>query len=421
MLVDAGLVLYCGLMVLLVWRWIVGWRIGGKGWFEFANYCVLLYLLVFALLLYAVYLFIRSALLDEGKATWALLPGWMRPMMLGAPVSACIIFFMCAIQTAQHVSEIRSNRAITKHDRAVQIIALPAVYGVMAMSSLTRMYQLQTETYEEEDVRTRGGGREMTGEEKRQLFISKSETCFWVGDLYEAWALYQFGRLTLELIKASIAKRQHSSEVGVRESVAPLLTAHIAVEALAWLGVTMFLVVCTAQAGWSLYLLTFTSTFTDADWGDYNARMSQFGAAGFVASCGAIYNVHIVESTFHSYFESYRPLLKFITVKVIVSFAFFQKCLFSCLQAFQLTLPDAMQKLVKKVPFLGQILNFNEVEFALFYDSLILYECVAICGMHWWGWSAYEDWYLEDDGAEEAAYPDKEKLPLMLGQTPSNV
>jgi len=403
MLLDAGLVLYIGLLLLGIWRWLSGWRLCGTH-LTYLNYCSLLYALLLVLLVYAVEAFISTALSDGGKAGWNDLPGWLRPIMLGAPAAAVLSVVLSAVQTFQHVKEIRADRAPLKHDRAVQIIALPAVYGVLALNSLARMYQLNSGDYRE-DLKI--GAKARTAEDHQQLYISKSETCFWVGDLYEAWALFQFGKLTLELIRASLFKMQSSDQLDEREKAHALMTAHTAVESIAWLGISLFLIVCILQAGWSLYLLTFTGPFTD--WATYNARAAQFGAAGMVASAGAIYNVHVVESTFHQYFEGYRPLLKFITVKIIVSFAFFQKGIFKVLKALSDTFPKFMQKIIHGCPLLGDILGFSEVRFQLFYDSLILYECILIALLHIWGWSAYEEWYLEEKEVEDAG----EQAPLL--------
>jgi len=398
-MLDAGLVLYVALLFLFIWRWFSGWRLCGA-WLEYANYCALLYFVLVVLLVAAVAEFIQTAAEADPKTAWHGSPDWFKYLIFGAPGAACITIAICGFQTSQHVAEIRSSRATLKHDRAVQIIALPAVYGVMAMNSMTRIFSLTS------GVAFKGQD-EKHHKQIEQLYISKSETCFWVGDLYEAWALYQFGKMTLDLIHSSL-RRSHRSEVGEgSERLNPLLVAHSAVEAIAWLGVMLFLVVCVAQAGWSLYLLTFTGPIED--YTDYNNQVAQFGAAGVVASCGAIYNVHIVESTFHMYFEGYRPLLKFITVKIIVSFAFFQKGIYFCLKAFQATLPGTAQGLISKVPLIGTILDLSENNFELFYDALILYECILIALLHIWGWSAYEDWYLEDNEEDEEG----ERKPLM--------
>merc|ERR1719433_854312 len=89
---------------------------------------------------------------------------------------------------------------------------------------------------------------------KEETFLRKSETCSWVGDFYEAWALYQFAKLTLELIHTAIKNRRRSADPAQVEGAIALLTAYTAVESLAWLGVILFLVVCALQAGWSLWV-----------------------------------------------------------------------------------------------------------------------------------------------------------------------
>jgi len=406
-MLDAGLVLYIGLLALFLWRFLSGWRLCGA-WLEYANYCVLLYVLLLVLLVHAIVLYVRAMCMAGGRAAWGDLPGWLRPIMIAAPIAAVVAYTMCAAQTVRHVNEIRRGAATLRHDRAVQIIALPAVYGVMAMSALTRMYQLKAHSFEDSSV------SKMGDEERKQLFLSKAETCFWVGDLYEAWALYQFGQLTLQLIRSSVHRMRSSGSHEQREAAQALLVAHGAVESIAWLGISLFLGVCLLQAGWSCYLLTFTAPIQDFT--QYNARMSQFAAAGMVASAGAIYNVHVVESTFQEYLKGYRPLLKFITVKIIVSFAFFQRGLFHMFASFQQTLPGMMQTLMDKVPLLGDILRMGEVDFNLFYSSLILYECILIALLHGCAWNAAEPWYADADADDQDVATEKgqdETTPLV--------
>jgi hypothetical protein len=394
---DAGMVVYAGLFVLGIWRSMSMWRLCGNT-LVWANYCVLGYMFFFVLLVIAVWEFLSAALTHGGRTAWGEMPNWMHPFLLGAPLAACISYSLNATQTAQHVNEIRKNNAVLKHDRVVQILALPAVYGVMAMSSLARMYQLFIMQHNEPHS---GGQLEKLARlsrtsELEQLYISRSETCFWVGDLYEAWALYLFGLLTLDLIKESLNRRLRAPERSESDRHEAIV-AYAAVEKIAWLGVTLFLVVCIVQAGWSLYLLTFTNT----DFAVFNTRMSQFRAAGMVASAGAIYNVHTVESTFHTELATYRPLLKFITVKIIVSLAFFQRQTISILKVIQATLPGMVQHIVRALPLLGDLMDMSEVHFSMFYDALILYECILISVLHWWGWSAYEDWYLNASDEDE--------------------
>lgn len=411
-MLDSGLILYLSLLVLLAWRLISGWRCCGK-WLEYVNYCVLLYTLLLFLLVYAVVWFGKAALSNSGKNGWDQLPTWMRFLVIGAPFAVFVAFGICVLQTGEHVMKIRKNEAGCFHDRAVQIILLPAVYGTMSMSSLTRLYQLVAQDFSSDGATD---AEIEAYEASEDLALAKSETCFYVADLYEAWALYQFGQLTLELIRNSIKKMSDTTNQNERDKADALLVAHNAVESLAWLGVTLFLVVCVLQAGWSLYLLTFTSPWDD--WDSYNEMMYNFKAAGYVASCAAIWNVHIVESKFHCHLEQYRPFLKFITVKVIVSIAFLQKGVLYILEAIQSTLPSAAQTLCTKVPIFGDILAFSDNEFELFYSAVILYECVFIALLHWWAWSAEEEWYAEEDTEEKGAGEDSERRPLLAHSSP---
>merc|ERR1719498_1298283 len=108
----------------------------------------------------------------------------------------------------------------------------------MGLSSMTRMYTYFGSKWEHSE-----------GDEGKEILhrsLSRSETCFWVGDLYEAWALYQFGLLTLDVIKANIEAGEQKGELEER-AAARSLRGHIkAVESLVWLGVIGFVLVCVA-------------------------------------------------------------------------------------------------------------------------------------------------------------------------------
>jgi len=420
---DEGMILYGGLLFLVMWRFLSGWRCCGKR-MQFTNYCALLYMLLVVLIVYSVVIFSTCALSSAGKNHWSSLPSWMRPFLIGAPFACLFVFGLAGVQTAQHVEKIFKNEATERHDRAVQIIALPAVYGTMCLSAMARCYQ--TISSGELDYGEIVTGSNVTNVTAANVFaqkisdiestvVARSDICFFVGDLFEAWALYQFGQLTLDLIRSSIGRGTSDTDPREREKAQALLHAHSAVESLAWLGVTLFLVVCILQAGWSIYLLTFTDI--SSDWTSYDSQMNCFTAAGAVASCAAIWNIHIVERDFHKYLDSYAPLLKFITVKIIVSFAFFQKGIVYVLEAIDDTMPTAIQSLSSKIPIVGDILNFSDSEFLLFYSALLLYECVLITLLHWWAWSAEEEWYTEcvSEGEEKECEDLEERRPLLTG------
>jgi len=424
-------VVFLGLQALVIWRFfawtfcgeMVGQLVGKR--MEYFNYTVLLYLLLLAMMLYALsvyfdavawmryslaYAAYRWAHAEEGETKEPRPPRgsshasstlWLTPFCLGSLVSVVATFSSTVYQTWTHLARIRQNRATVEHDRAVQVIALPAVYGVMVLSSMVGMTQLLQ-------------SGEASNEKARLLALSKSEACFRVGDLYEAWVLFQFGKLTLELIMSSIKKQECSPEEETRAAAKGLLVAHQAVESLMWLGTWMFVVVCVLQSGWSFYVLN----FTEQDPESFESTNSKFTAAGMVASAAAIWNVHTVESTYYSYLEGYSPHIKFISVKILVSFAFFQRGLFYSLDAFHKTLPRLMSNLLVNMPCIGDVLLFSEVEFELFYSSLLLYEILFVAVLHLWAWGADEPWYAEADaqnmlhgGGAEAVCPASEPDP----------
>mmetsp|Transcript_18652 Transcript_18652/g.33351 ORF Transcript_18652/g.33351 Transcript_18652/m.33351 type:complete len:444 (-) Transcript_18652:114-1445(-) len=373
-LLDGGLVLYIGLLVLFVWRFLFSWRCCGR-WLQYANYCSLLLLLLMTMMGYDLYMFIRAALSKSGKSQWEEMPSWLRPFILCAPAISVLTFCMASFQTFQHVEKIKDDSAVLRHDRAVQIILLPLVYCTTAMTSLSRLYKVIIAPEVEE--------------EESQLQLLKAETCIMVGDLYEAWALYQFGKLTLELIESSIAKQGLSEREEERAAARALMVAHTAVESLAWVGILSFLVVCVLQSGWSLWILTFIPADTQVS--AYAEASEQFTAAGFLASCAAIYNVFIVESTFHHFLAAYSPWLKFLTVKFLVSFAYCQRIFFDCCQIAQENYIPGLQY----IPVIGEIIMFDDVKFELFYACLLIFECFIVSLMHLWAWRVSEEWYDE--------------------------
>lgn len=387
-LIDAGLVLYVGLAVLFVWRYFCAWRCCGK-WLQYANYCSLLLALIFVILGYDSYLFVKVAMSSDGQSCWTHMPLWLKWWVLAAPGTCLVIYLLSATQTYQHVERIKEETAVLRHDRAVQIVLLPAVYSVMAMSSLTRMYNFVSEHA--------GSADKSSGLHDA---LSRSETCFWVGDLYEAWALFQFGKLTLEVIESGIMAQSKSPIAQAAAAANGLRISHKVVESLVWLGILSFLLVCVAEAGWSLWLLTFEKHMTSHD---FDQSMSQFTIAGFFASGAAIYNIYIVEESYHIYLANYYPRYKFLTVKVLVSFAFLQRAFLRMLQSTRPMMPTDMRQWFDNVPGIGTLINFPADQFEMFYGALIVTECLFVCVAHYWAWDAREEWYdaadveLEDD------------------------
>jgi len=375
------------LLTLLLWRCISVQFL--TRWQVCAQCSLVLYVALFGLLIYGLVVLVeagifdsrssaRSAPSDEEHSETALLVGWLKRFCAFALVPLVFTFAMCAAQTRQHVAHIKEGYAAEQHERVVMVVALPAVCGIMALNALAHTclaVNLQTD------------------DERAKIARAHSETCFRVGDLYEAWVLYQFGKLTVELVKTSLAKLAASATSEEQRGTAQgLLTTQAAVESQMWLGTWMFVVVCVLQSGWACWMVTFATVESRASLAYTDA---QFAAAGVVASVAAIYNVHMVERTFHAYLAGYAPFLKFISVKILVSIAFFQHGFFMFLKAFQQTLPSTLGTVLPHVPLVRNIISLPDIQFEAFYAALILYEVFVIAALHSWAWNSKEEWYGE--------------------------
>eukprot|EP00443_Scrippsiella_acuminata_P092737 CAMPEP_0115379734 /NCGR_PEP_ID=MMETSP0271-20121206/4681_1 /TAXON_ID=71861 /ORGANISM="Scrippsiella trochoidea, Strain CCMP3099" /LENGTH=315 /DNA_ID=CAMNT_0002802939 /DNA_START=128 /DNA_END=1072 /DNA_ORIENTATION=+ len=280
---------------------------------------------------------------------------WLKILVLSTPVVLIVILLCCWFQTREHIVKLKQRRAEVQHDRAVQIIALPAVYGLMSLSALTQLYVLACE----QDI----------SDEDRKIALGQYETVYKVGDLYEAWALYQFGKLTLEVLGATLKQRMDRSSGSDSNEI---LLSYSAVSNLMWLGTALFVVNCTIEAGWCLYQWTVGTAATDYE--TYELSSSKFTYGGLLASGAAIYNVHTVEHTYASVIENYSPFTKFLSVKLLVFFSFWQ---YRTLQVFQM---------------LGA-LQMTDMQVQLLHSTLLVFECLLSALVHRYAWRADEEWY----------------------------
>eukprot|EP00747_Dinoflagellata_sp_TGD_P162574 gnl/TRDRNA2_/TRDRNA2_180305_c0_seq1.p1 gnl/TRDRNA2_/TRDRNA2_180305_c0~~gnl/TRDRNA2_/TRDRNA2_180305_c0_seq1.p1 ORF type:complete len:432 (+),score=70.96 gnl/TRDRNA2_/TRDRNA2_180305_c0_seq1:90-1385(+) len=401
MFVDSALPLYCGLIFFFIWRAVCPWSFCGRK-LEYVNYYNTMFVLLFVLTCYVLYNFV----FDSGKGARNEAPKdadlshfkWLQIVLYIAPIWMILTFGMCFFQTQRHVKEIHAGHAALKHDRAIQVIMLPAVYSVMAMNSLGWLYELSTLEPKSQD--------EKVFDHKQHMALARYETSIFVGDLYEAWALYQFGKLTLDLIQASINRQFSSEDCELQGPAKEFVLSITAVTSLTWLGTWLFLVVACLQAGFSLYLWVFTEP--EKDWHSYHSQMQQFHHAGLVASLAAVYNCHIVERTFHHLLDGYMPFLKFLSVKLLVSLAFLQREILWLLQGLQAVLPGPMATFTRAVPMFGDILVFSDVQLNLFWAALLPFQCFIAACIHYWAWPIEEEWY------DETKYPVEslEKAPI---------
>jgi len=367
---GVDLILYLALLFLAAWRHFFPFQ-RRRRCLDVLNYCNLLYAFLLGLLVFLLQSFIQAVVQEfraPQKTNVCLLV-----VMVVVPLANTVTLALSWHQSRQHISQMREDLEISKHDRALQIIALPAVYGLMAMCALVKLYHQVTQDLEVEQV---------------GIAFARYETCIYVGDLYEAWALYQFGTLTFELLDATFTERQSLMGSGWRagqqrpassSSARDVALTFKAVSSLAWLGTWLFVVICILQAGWSLWLWTFHDPAED--WTKYEAEMKKFSYAGLIASGAAVYNVHTIESTFGHLIKGYRPLLKFLSVKLLVFFAFWQLKFLLVLKTLS-------------------ILRLSDLDIKILHAALLVFECLGSAVVHVQAWNASEEWYTVDGDPE---------------------
>lgn len=339
-------------------------------------------LLVFAIILYDNVVFYEtwSNMSFYSSHAWHKQADWLRVITYAGPIVVWLSFFLACFQVYQHQLCIQEDSAVLKHDRALQIILLPVVYGCMCLSCMTRAFVFLV---------TDGNPDAMP------LALARAETCLWIGDLYEAWALFQFGVLSLEVMRTALEKQSLSNDPQERAAAGALLVAHPAIMKLAWIGIISFVLTSVASTGIALFWLTFGGDQPDMV-GKFNRAESSINVAGFLACCAAIFNVYIVETQFHQFLEPFSPYLKFLTVKILVTFAYGQQYFFIFLQVLKDICPTGFQHFIDAIPVLGTIANFNELQLYMFYSSLLAIECFIVGLMHLWAWKAGEEWYDEE-------------------------
>lgn len=361
----------------------------------------LLLVLMVGILAYDSYQF-AIAFSGPRSLAWDRTPGWLKCIVYVAPFIVWINFACGAHQVFQHMVSIREEAAVLRHDRAVQIIVLPTVYGGMCMSCMTRCYAYLVSDHSATNLGL-------------NFAVTQAETCLWIGDLYESWALYQFGLLSLEVMESSLVKQSNSKDQEEKAAANALMVAHQAVTRLAWLGILSFVLVSVADSAVALWYLTMAPD-TPHFIARFNSAENQFNIAGFLASCAAIFNVYIVEQTFHHFLEDFHPFLKFLTVKILVSFAYCQLLFFDFLQDVYEMSPAGVQHFLDGIPVIGALCKFNEAEFYAFYSALLIIECLLIAIMHMWAWGSTESWYDEGE-EEEISAKRSETKALLPGET----
>jgi hypothetical protein len=181
-----------------------------------------------------------------------------------------------------------------QRDETMTVLALPAVYCLMAFKALCHMWQIV--------VNYSMGIHQNTSFARRvQFYLGMYDSNFMVADVYEALALLIFANLTLEIIERKVREQQHSQARSAEEAEVQDEVMHIMTKQSVS-GVFLFCAACALQA---FYNLTVTSLeyfnhpieFLSSPEMKNKAHYFFLGV-GAVASAVAIQNILTVEHAF---------------------------------------------------------------------------------------------------------------------------
>eukprot|EP01065_Artemidia_motanka_P045024 TRINITY_DN6516_c0_g1_i5.p1 TRINITY_DN6516_c0_g1~~TRINITY_DN6516_c0_g1_i5.p1 ORF type:complete len:431 (+),score=151.79 TRINITY_DN6516_c0_g1_i5:108-1400(+) len=306
----------------------------------------------------------------DRTARWEL-PDWMRIISMCCPVIIVCIMIISGYHVFLHywVSDFHLNEF---RDKSVQVILLPMVYSIMAFKSVIRMWKCFMNDFShtgsvsifEHDL---GGNFSTNVEIEMELY----ESNYRVADMYEAWALYCFGKLTLMFLKETELRREKLME---------------AMFQITNLGVQAFVFVAVLAACFNFYkpfMDMMRNSISKEEQGDTQGLMAEsdyivgfMDGLGFLGSSIAIYNLIRVETApdLHYYLGPFQPFWKFWGTKILVSIAYFQTIVLKVINAMT-----------------GW---YSPQQVNLVYSSLICFELVLITALHFSAWDPWAQWYL---------------------------
>ncbi|CAE7562606.1 unnamed protein product [Symbiodinium pilosum] len=284
------------------------------------------------------------------------------------------------------------------HDLAMQVATMPLIYGVFALDCVIQMLLLLTGSVFRE---FKGVSREQL----RHLTEERYGTNLELADLYEAWALYNFGRLCLmrvrrqirqeiPLLRRSLSSLPESEQSSVQSRLLifrdPERFLFRPLEVTTGIGVKIFVYTCAVK---SLFALTITF-FADAP---FHINLSKtlpwalqllphMDGAAFMTSTIAILSLIAIEHGFHEILQlqGFAPVLKFLGVKALVSI--------TCLQT--LVMGVVMQRGIMR-----------SEEASLCYACLLCFEVLPLALLTAEAWKPryVGDWYDADCGWGEGS------------------
>lgn len=381
--------------------------------------------------------FVRNSMADEKNQT-AVLEDWEKeadlstfPMLkkfaLTTPVWMFLTWFVCVWHTYDHVRTMRKhNKDLSQsntHDCTITILGLPMVYGLMSFKSLMRMLQICINHVPNPHAGDPGAADAVMFRstlERKNFLLEMYDTNFQVGDIYETIALVTFGNLVMDFLnkkleimrkaiderfEARTARGEQTGESKSSEIDDVIKHLEGSMKNLTTFGVKLFAYTCAIQGGYNVIVTGFGFYVPDFHPEIFSRSVHDPGllqtdamkthvhdfcfGMSMVSSCAAITNVMMIESDFHHLLQEFSPAMKFWGTKILVSLAAVQSC-------------------AEYIPPFATWFR-SEVQWGVFYSSMLTLECLLIAVFHFFGWDAKENWYQDD----EAKWQKEIEQPLL--------
>merc|ERR1711924_194784 len=207
--------------------------------------------------------------------------------------------------------------------------------------------------------------RHMNSTDARQVQLDVFECNFAVADMYEAWALYRFGKMISKVLQPLLRKK-------IKTEVAK------AFEGLLLVDVASFVLVCVAGSCYKI-ALTWAKWRLGIDVCDSYPPVCSIQpyivGANWATSSVAIFNLFTIETKFHHVpnMHEFGPRLKFYSIKLIVFVSFWGGLIMTILR---------------------DLVGLTALEAKLFDASLRIYIMAIVAFLHvfaWWPWTRWYD------------------------------
>jgi len=344
---------------------------------------------------------------DASLVDYPLLRWWT----LTSPIWVIATFLVCLYHISKHAGRMNSLERSTGtrglrwivHDRTIIILLLPMVYGLMSLHGVIYALGVVCNVREHKHFDN--------WKTRREYFEEMYDCAFYVGDIYESYALLVLGGVILEVLGTKIRR---DLEVEVKDEEASITSSEVEqseqtaqhrraaqilistedlmneIKDLTTFGIKFFCWTCGLQA---LYQLVRVAAGYYRIWEPIFGLGGRTGVApglvhtpgvqskcdyfflgaGFVSSFAAIGNIMKVETAFHRQLHEFGPYWKFWGTKVLVSIAFVQS------MAVYIIPPQS---------------HWSDIRRKLFYGSVLCLECFLVSLLHLHAWAHDQSWYL---------------------------